>query len=100
MAAVVEAAIYSILGFSLCLAGSAMCVMFLYGSTFHLEPGTIHPFWNLTGTGCLRCFLDFPKIELFLIRDRGTGDVHCCNPPSLNFRLPSNIETVLELPCI
>ena len=53
MAAVLAAASYSRGGFSLCLAGSARRVMFPCGITFHMEPGTIHPCWNLTGTGCL-----------------------------------------------
>ena len=53
MAAVLEAASYSRGGFSLCLTGSARPVMVPGGSSFHLEPGTIHPCWNLTGTGCL-----------------------------------------------
>ena len=53
MAAVLAAAIYSRRGFSPFLAGSARRVMVPGGSTFHLEPVTIHPFWNLTDTGCL-----------------------------------------------
>ena len=42
MAAVLADAIYSRVGFSPCLAGSARCVMVPGGSMFHLEPGTIH----------------------------------------------------------
>ena len=53
MDAVLAAASYSRGGFSPCLAGSARRVMVPGGSTFHLEPGTIHPCWNLTGTGFL-----------------------------------------------
>ena len=41
MAAVLAAARYYRGGFSLCLAGSARCVMVPGGSMFHLEPGTI-----------------------------------------------------------
>ena len=43
MASVLEAAIYSRGGFSLCLAGSARRVMVPGGSMFHLEPGKIVP---------------------------------------------------------
>ena len=53
MAAMLAAASYSRGGFSPCLAGSVRCVIVPGGSTFHLEPGTIHPCWNLTGTGFL-----------------------------------------------
>ena len=53
MAAVLAAASYSRGGFSTCLAISARRVMVPGGSTFHLEPGAIHPCWNLIGTGCL-----------------------------------------------
>ena len=53
MAAVLVAARYSREGFSPCLAVSLRRVMVPGGSTFHLEPGTIHPCWNLTGNGCL-----------------------------------------------
>ena len=47
MATLLAAASYSRGGFSLCLAGSARRVMVTGGSKFHLEPGTIHPCWNL-----------------------------------------------------
>ena len=50
MAAVLAAASYSRGGFSPYLAVSARRFMVPGGSTFHLEPGTIHPCWNLTGT--------------------------------------------------
>ena len=51
MASMLEAASYSRGGVSPCLVVSAGSVMVPGGSTFHLEPGTIRPFWNLTGTG-------------------------------------------------
>ena len=47
MAAVLAAASYSRIGFSLCLAARARRVRVPGGSEFHLEPGTIHPCWNL-----------------------------------------------------
>ena len=97
MAAVLAAASYSRGGFSPCLAVSARRVMVPGEITFHLEPGTIYPCWNLTGIGCLRFCLDFPQMAFFSIRDRGGGDVLCCYTPSLNFRLPSNIEIEPEL---
>ena len=50
MAAVLAAASYSRIGFSPCLAVCARRVRVIGGSAFHLEPGTIHPCWNLTGT--------------------------------------------------
>ena len=50
MAAVLAAARYSTIGFSLYFAVCAWCVRVTGGSKFHLEPGTIHPCWNLTGT--------------------------------------------------
>ena len=53
MAVVVVAASYSRGGFSHCLAISVRHVIVPGGGTFHLGPGTIHPCWNLTGTGCL-----------------------------------------------
>ena len=59
--------------FSLCLTVSTSLGMVPGGSSFHLEPGTIHPCWNLTGTGCLWWSLDLPQIAFFSIRDRG-GD--------------------------
>ena len=46
-AAVLAAARYSRGGFNPCLAVSTRRIMVQGGSTFHLEPGTIHPFWNL-----------------------------------------------------
>ena len=53
MAALMEASSYSRIGFSLCLAVRARRVMVPGGSVFHLEPGKIHPCWNLTGTSCI-----------------------------------------------
>ena len=50
MAAVLSAPSYSRIGFNPCLAVHAQRVMVPGGSVFHLEPGTIHPCWNLTGT--------------------------------------------------
>ena len=50
MAAVLAAASYSRGGFSPCLAVSARRVRVSGGIMFHLEPGTIQPCWNLTGT--------------------------------------------------
>ena len=50
MAVVLAATSYSKIGFSPCLAICARCVMVPGVSAFHLEPGTIHPFWNLNGT--------------------------------------------------
>ena len=47
MATMLAAASHSRGGFSLYLAGSARHVMVPGGGTFHLEPGTIHPCWNL-----------------------------------------------------
>ena len=49
MAAMLAAASYSRIGFSLYLALRARRVRVPGGSRFHLEPGTIHPYWNLTG---------------------------------------------------
>ena len=50
MAAVLAAASNSKIGFSPCLAVRVRRVRVPGGSAFHLEPGTIHPCWNLTGT--------------------------------------------------
>ena len=47
MAVLLAASSYSRGGFILCLAGSARRVMVQGVSTFHLEPGTINPCWNL-----------------------------------------------------
>ena len=74
MAAVLADASYSRGCFSPCLAGSARRVMVPGVITYHLEPGTIHPCCNLTGTGCLWCCLDFQKIAFFSIHGRGGGD--------------------------
>ena len=53
MAALLAAASYSRGGFSPGLFVSVMRVMVPGGSTFHLEPVTIHPFWNFISTGFL-----------------------------------------------
>ena len=53
MAAVSADASYSRGGLSPFLSGSPRHIMVPGGSTFHLEPGIIHPFWDLPGTGCL-----------------------------------------------
>ena len=58
MAAVLASARYYRGGFSPCLSVSARRVRVPGGSTFHLEPVTIHPCWNLTGTGYLLFCLD------------------------------------------
>ena len=50
MAAVLAAASYSWIGFSIYVAVYARRVRVPDGSKFHLAPGTIHPCWNLTGT--------------------------------------------------
>ena len=50
MAAVLAAASYSRIGSSSCLAVRVRRVRVPGGSAFHLEPGKIHPCWNLTGT--------------------------------------------------
>ena len=50
MAAVLAAASYSRIGFSTCLAVHVRRVRVPGGSVLHLEPVTIHPCWNLTGT--------------------------------------------------
>ena len=50
MAAVLAAARYSRIGFSLYLSVRARHVRVPGGSVFHLEPVTINPFCNLTGT--------------------------------------------------
>ena len=50
MAAVLAAASYSMIDFSPCLAVRVRRVRVPGGSVLHLEPGTIHPCWNLTGT--------------------------------------------------
>ena len=50
MAAVLAAASYSRISFSLCLAVRARRVRVPGGSVFHLKPGIIHPCWNLTCT--------------------------------------------------
>ena len=47
ISAVLAAASYSRGSFSLCLTRSARRGMVTGGSMFHLEPGTINPFWNL-----------------------------------------------------
>ena len=49
-AAVLAAASYSRIGFSLYFAVRAQRVRVPGGIKFHLAPGTIHPCWNLTGT--------------------------------------------------
>ena len=100
MAAVLAAASYYRIGFSPCLAVCARHMMVPGGSAFHLEPGTIHPWWNLNGTWCLWCCPYFLKIAFFSIYDRGGGDVKCYNPPGLNSRLPSNNEIDTEILCI
>ena len=50
MAAVLAAASYSRIGFSLYFAVCTQRVRVPVGIKFHLEPGTIHPCWSLTGT--------------------------------------------------
>ena len=50
MAAVLAAAIYSRIGFSLYFGVLAQRVRVPSGSKFHLEPGTLHRCWNLIGT--------------------------------------------------
>ena len=50
MAAVLAADSYSRIGFSPCLSVRAMHLGVPGGSAFQLEPGTIHPCWDLTGT--------------------------------------------------
>ena len=50
MAAVLAATSYSGIGFSICLAIRVRRVRVPGGSAFHVEPVTIHPFWNLTDT--------------------------------------------------
>ena len=47
MAAALAVTSYSRGCFSLCLAVSARRVMVPGRSTFHLKPGTIHPWWNV-----------------------------------------------------
>ena len=97
MAAVLAADSYSRIGFSIYFAVRARRVRVPGGSKFHLEPGTIHPCWNLTATWCLWRCLNSLKIAFFFICDRGGGDVWCYNPPSLNFHLPSNSEIDLGI---
>ena len=76
MAAVLAAARYSRGGFSLCLAGSARRVMVPGGSTFHLEPGTIHPYWNLLVLDVLDDFWISRKFHSFqFVIPGGGGDV-------------------------
>ena len=94
MAAVWAAASYSRWGFSLCRAGNARRVMVPGGSKFHMEPGTIHHcFLYALSSSCEFHYVCF-------VIEGGGGDVYCWNPPSLNSRLPSDIETGLEFPCI
>ena len=81
MAPVLAAACYSKIGFSPCLALRTRRVRVPGGSTFHLEPGKIKPFWNLTGTWCIWWCQDFLLIVLFSIRDRGGGDFSAVIPP-------------------
>ena len=50
MAAMLAVARYSRIGFSVYFSVRAGRVRVPGGSKFHLEPGTIHPCWNLTGT--------------------------------------------------
>ena len=73
MAAVLAAASYCRIGFSLYFAVRARRVRVPDGIKLHLEPGTIHPFRNLNGTWCLwRCSYSL-KIAFFFISDRGGG---------------------------
>ena len=65
MAAVWAAARYSRGGLSLCLAISARRVMVPGVSTFHLEPGTIHPFWNLLVPDVLDAHWNYRKLHSF-----------------------------------
>ena len=50
MDAGLAAASYSRIGLSLYIAVHARRVRVPGGSAFHVEPVTIHPFWNLTDT--------------------------------------------------
>ena len=75
MAAVLAAASYSRGVFSLCLAGSVRRVMVPGGSTFHLEPRTIHPCWNLRVPDFLDACWNYRKLHSFFFMLEGGGDV-------------------------
>ena len=100
IAAVLVAASYSRIRFSLYFSVCARRMRVPGGSKFHLEPGTIHPCWNLIGTWCLWSCSSFLKIAFFFIHDKGGGDVWCCNPPSLNSHFPSNSKIDPGLLCV
>ena len=51
--------------FSLCLAGSAIRVVVPGGSMFHLDPGTIHPYWNLLVPDVLDAHWKYRKLHSF-----------------------------------
>ena len=65
MSAVLAAAIYSIGSFSLCFAISARRVMVPGESTSHLEPGKIHPCWNLLVRYVFDPFWIYRKLHSF-----------------------------------
>ena len=65
MAAVLAAASYSRGGFGLCLSGSTWRVMVPGGSMLHLEPGTIHPCWNLLVPDALDARWNSRKLHYF-----------------------------------
>ena len=76
MAAVLAAASYSRTCFSLCLAARARHVRVLGGSAFHLEPGTIHPCWNLYWDPFVFDDVQIPrKLYYFRFVIEGGGDV-------------------------
>ena len=100
MVAVLAVASYSRIGLILYFSVRTRSVRVPGGSKFHLEPGTMHPCWNLTAPWCLWSCSNFLKVAFVLIRDREGGDVWCCNPSSLNPHLPSNIKIYHGLLCI
>ena len=65
MAAMWAAASYSRGGFFLCRAGSVRRVMVPGGSTFHLEPLTIHHFCNLLVPDVLDACCNSRKLHSF-----------------------------------
>ena len=73
MAVVFAATIYYRGGFSLCLAGNVRRVMVAGGSTFHLEPGTIHSWWNLLVPDVLYALRNYRKLNYFRFMIEGGG---------------------------
>ena len=83
MSAVWAAASYSRGVFNLCCADSATHVMVPGGSKLHLEPGTIHPCWNLLLPDVVDTCGKYRKLQYFhfMIEEGGGVMFSAVTPP-------------------